>query len=828
MNLKELIVRRKKSVKLTFSLCLFFCSFSLFNSFLKVRATEIKSGQQEDIFVKQKYYKNLNNLLNKPIENEPKISSIYFDRQLANKFLARENLGTSTYSNTSKKFQQAQNEERERLNLVISQVKQAQTYMTQGQIDRAISLLEKVINTVKQQNAPSLLASAQKNLGDAYKLSGNYDRAVAAYEVTLKGAKNYESSTEALNGLTDVLTRRSKQHLMRAKDAYIEKNQAEVVRCQQLARADRDLAIEYAWQALEKSKGEKHLATVRAWLNWQKLSKEYNKNPRPLDPNSPDLQIVKPKRINLSAPKQVNSPQIITMLDELPDSRSKIYLAIKLAQEEPKKDLDILKGAVKAAQKIGDNRALSFAFGEIGKSYQKRGSLTQAIDYTQKAQLAAEQAIAFDSLYRWQWQAGKLYRKKGETESAKNSYRAAIASLQSIQSNIISSEKQQQFSFQDEAEPIYREMLALLLEDRAKPQFSEALKIADLLQLSELQSFFGDDCLKLNTDAKPQEFLKQNNAALIRSIVLNDKTYLILQLPDGSLKKYPINLNKQELESKILSWRFYLEKLSQRRYITGSKSLYNLMMRPMERDLQQANPSRIIFVNDGILRNVPMAALYDGSKFLIEKYAISYSLGLNLEVDRQKKDGDLLAFGLSVPVNNFPPLPFVKQEIGKVEKIEGGKQFLDREFTKDKLIEEIEEGYSLVHIATHGKFGGDAEGAFIQAFDGKISLLELEKILARSSTKIKLLVLSACETATGNNRSVLGLAGMAARAGVATTVGSLWALNDEESVQLISDFYSNLADANTSKAEALRRAQLNQIKQVQGHPGLWASLIVIE
>jgi CHAT domain-containing protein len=595
-----------------------------------------------------------------------------------------------------------------------------------------------------------------------------------------------------------------------------------------LARADQDLAIEYAWQALAKSNGEKHLATIRAWLNWQNLSKEYSQIRIPIAPNSPDLQIVKSKRVNLSAPRQVSSLQILTMLDELPDSRSKIYLAIKLAEQEPKKDLEILQGAVKTAQKIGDNHALSFAFGELGKSYQKRSLLPQAIDYTQKAQLAAEQAIAFDSLYRWQWQAGRLYQKTGNLESAKNSYRAAIASLQSIQDNLISAEKQQQFNFQEEAEPIYREMLALLLENEAKPQIEEALKIADLLQLSELQSFFGDDCLKLNADAKPQEFLKRNNAALVRSIVLNDKTYLILELPDGSVKKYPIDLDKQELESQILSWRFYLEKLSQRRYITGSKSLYNLIMRPMEKDLQQANLNRLIFVNDGILRNVPMAALYDGNKFLIEKYAVSYSLGLNFQVDKPKKDGDLLAFGLSVPVKNFPPLPFVKQEIAKVEKLEGGKQFLDREFTKDKLTEQIEEGYSLVHIATHGKFGGDAGGAFIQAFDGKIGLSELEKILARSSTQIKLLVLSACETATGNNRSVLGLAGMAARAGVATTVGSLWAINDEESVQLISDFYSNLEDANTSKAEALQRAQLNQIKQVQGHPGLWASLIVID
>jgi CHAT domain-containing protein len=820
MKRKKLTNKTRVAMKHLFSVGVFISLSSCLNCFLTVEAQEILYEKEQvlldNISAKNKGYQLVN------ISSHKKPNSLTFSYNTFDRTPVK--LKKNSYVANKIETIENVNKNEDSLNLAIKKVEQARIQITQGQVKEAIAILEEAIATAKQNNAKVLEASAQKNLGDAYRLFGEYERAAAAYQISLQSIENAEPKTEIFNGLWDVFAKRSQRHQMSAKSAELERNLPEVSRYEQLARRDRDLAIQYARQALETSEGGKYLATVRAWINWQNLTQRKGTSDR-----TPSVyETVKSGRVNLSTPKQTSLPEVIAILDQLPDSRSKIYLAIKLAEVEPEKTVEILTQAIETGEKLNDSRALSFAYGAIGNHYEKQSSLQQALESTQKAQLAAEKAISFDSLYRWQWQAGRLYQAMGNRQASLNSYRGAIASLQNIRTNLIAASKQQQLDVREEYEPVYREMLNLLLENEDRDRIEEALKIADLIQISDLQSFFGDDCLEVQGNVESQKFLKRNNAALIRAIVLKDRTYIVLELPDGSLKRYPVNLSKQELETQILNWRFYLEKLSQTRYIVGSKSLYNLLIRPLEKDLQQASVSRLVFVNDGILRNVPMAALYDGKNYLIKKYAISYSLGLNFKIDPPKKKGKTLAFGLTVGTNNFPPLPYVKEELSRVQKLVDSEEFLDRAFTKDNLRQKIEEGFSVVHIATHGKFEGEAENAFIQAFDNKISLSELEEILSESSTPIDLLILSACETAKGNDLAVLGLAGMSVRAGVGTTLGSLWSVNDAENAKLIADFYTFLQQKPIDRADALRQAQLKQIDRPESHPGIWASSIILE
>ena len=130
-------------------------------------------------------------------------------------------------------------------------------------------------------------------------------------------------------------------------------------------------------------------------------------------------------------------------------------------------------------------------------------------------------------------------------------------------------------------------------------------------------------------------------------------------------------------------------------------------------------------------------------------------------------------------------------------------------------------------MATHGKFSGTLEQTFIQTFEGPLTLAELEDLLSRRKEPLELLTLSACQTAAGNDRSVLGLAGVAVRSGVRSALGTLWFINDAATVELITDFYQYLKQPGTTKAEALRQAQLNQIAQPGNHPSVWSSFILI-
>jgi CHAT domain-containing protein len=222
-----------------------------------------------------------------------------------------------------------------------------------------------------------------------------------------------------------------------------------------------------------------------------------------------------------------------------------------------------------------------------------------------------------------------------------------------------------------------------------------------------------------------------------------------------------------------------------------------------------------------------MAALHDGDKFLIEKYPISYSLSSNLVTPIVNNSGDPLIFGLSLSIADWRPLTAVIKETEQVKSLIGGETILNEDFTVEEFTKSIKEKQpSTVHIATHGKFVGVLERSYLQAFDGKITLSELERALS-GSNKTDLLVLSACQTAAGNNKSVLGMAGIALRSGIPTIVGSLWSLPDLEAAELMKSFYTYLK-RDVKPSEALREMQLEKVRMDNEHPSIWSSFIVIE
>ncbi|NJP22361.1 MAG: CHAT domain-containing protein, partial [Hydrococcus sp. CRU_1_1] len=388
--------------------------------------------------------------------------------------------------------------------------------------------------------------------------------------------------------------------------------------------------------------------------------------------------------------------------------------------------------------------------------------------------------------------------------------------------------KEFQLDFRSEVEPIYRNLLALLLEENRPEQRQKALEIFDLLQLSQLESFFGDICLEVKSTISPQELLAKTNSVAITSIILKDKTYLLLQLPDGSLSRYPIEIKAEQLNQTIEQWRWDLENSWNNQYRGKSQVLYELLIRPLESTLAVYKPKTLVFINDGILRNVPMAALHDGRQFLIEKYAVANSFGLKFTLELKSPDLEALSFGLTVAKARFKaPLPNAAPETEAVQQMFGGSRFLNEKFTAKNFEEQIEKrDYSIIHLATHGKFAGTLEGTYIQAFDRSISLLEIEHLLDERQSPIKLLTFSACQTAGGNDRAVLGLAGVSVRSGVRTALGTLWSVSDAKIAELIEDFY-RFWHSGLSLSEALRQAQLKQISLDNSHPGNWSASILI-
>jgi CHAT domain-containing protein len=163
-----------------------------------------------------------------------------------------------------------------------------------------------------------------------------------------------------------------------------------------------------------------------------------------------------------------------------------------------------------------------------------------------------------------------------------------------------------------------------------------------------------------------------------------------------------------------------------------------------------------------------------------------------------------------------------------LQKVLGGKKFLNRAFVADTLAAQVasDRTHSILHLATHGEFSGAAGNSFVQAFDRRIYLPQLEAILKSARQTIQLLTLSACQTAAGDNRAVLGLAGLAARTGVENVIASLWFVDDTDIVPIVENFYTFLKTTD-SVDEALRQSQLISIRNGV-HPIAWSALVAVK
>jgi CHAT domain-containing protein len=177
-------------------------------------------------------------------------------------------------------------------------------------------------------------------------------------------------------------------------------------------------------------------------------------------------------------------------------------------------------------------------------------------------------------------------------------------------------------------------------------------------------------------------------------------------------------------------------------------------------------------------------------------------------------------------------LPGVKDEIAAIEPVLPGTRMLDAAFTVDSFRREAAtEAHQIIHIASHGVFGGEAESSYILAYDDILTLDGLQMLLKSDQfrkTPIELLTLSACETAEGNDRSPLGISGAAIKARAKSVLGTLWPVDDNAARQVMEKFYRGLMTSHLSKAEALRQAQIELLRSDEfSHPFFWAPFLLV-
>ncbi|MEH2245689.1 CHAT domain-containing protein [Nostoc sp.] len=718
-----------------------------------------------------------------------------------------------TWRRTEEIYRQADNKS----GVVRSLINQAQAWRTQGFYPRSVKTLEEVSQTLKSQPDSIEKTVSLRSLGDALLVLSDLEKSRQALEESLMIARHLQSSADIGASLFSLGNNALKQH-------------------------DKAKAIAYYQQTIAASPSP--LTKVQAQLNLFGLLIE-------------DQQWAK---------VQALLPLIESQLDQLPLSRASIYAQVNFSQSLAKVKSGVLQASsqnsysgfstkdsavllastIQQSRSLGDKRAEAYALKSLGGLYEETRQWSEAEDLTRQGLALVQSSNAPEITYTLQWQLGRLLWAQKDINGAIAAYDAAVDTLQSLRRDLVVNKdvvnQDVQFNFRDSVEPVYRQSVELLLKSQqGKPDekiLEKARQRIEALQLAELDDFFGEACLQGQRVTLDQVVDQDNpTAAIVYPIILEKELQVIVKIPKQPLQNYTTQISHTQVEKLLVELRKNLVNPTAIKAVqTHSHQVYNWLLKPIESQLQKSGVDTLVFVLDGPLRNLPMAALYDGKQYLVEKYAVALSVGLQLLNPKPlvKQQLRALTAGLTQPppgFSKFTPLLAIKSEFDGISKAGvSTTSLLDRDFKKKNLESEIgAASFNIVHLATHGQFSSRLEDTFILDFDGQINVKDFDTLFrSQGKTIVELLVLSACQTATGDSRAALGLAGAAVRAGARSTIASLWQIDDESTAMFFTAFYRELKSGKITKAEAVHRAQLQLLKHPNYKaPSFWSAYVLI-
>ncbi|NMF64331.1 CHAT domain-containing protein [Brasilonema octagenarum] len=756
-----------------------------------------------------------------------------------------------------------------------SQINQAQALQALGFYRRANNTLDAVEQSTNKQSDSVIKATRLLNLGNTLRVVGNLGKSQQVLLKSLIIAQKQQSKQKvaeiqlSLGNTAQALANNETEE--EKNKGYIQKSlnyyrQAATTSEKPLTQLESQLnELRFLRIRVDKLLDQQRKIQFQLAAADKNILSEQEKK----DLSEQEKTISQERQNNLSDISQRLLPQIQSQIATIPPSRSSINARINFAQSLIKlkqknntsniswrEIAEIVKVSANQAQQLQDNRTYSYALGTLGNLYEQTQQWSEAQNLTEQAMKLAERIFASDIAYRWRWQLGRILKARGNNEEAKASYKQAINYLKSLRNDLAVVNRDVQFSFRDEVEPVYREYVSFLLEGNSSEEnIKIATEVIDSLQVAELDNFFRRACVDAKT-VQLSEIDKKNNTVFIYPLILPDRLAVITSLPNGVKRRYTFDFPKDESGNFITSDKMEqtIEELSQKllnrnsgEFLPDLRNLYNwLVQKTLDSNLKK--DTNIVFVLDGALRNIPMAALYDGKQFLIEKeYNLALTPGLQLlptitPLTAERLKRRVVVAGLSeLPKEfeqkypgRFNDLPYVTKEVSQIAsevKIPARQELLNSKFTRIALTDAVKSSNApVVHLATHGQFSSQADNTFILTWNGEVNVNELKSVLRTRETNqqeaVDLLVLSACQTAKGDNRATLGIAGVAIQSGARSTLATLWSVADDTTATLMTEFYDNLVNKKMPKAEALRQAQVNLLKNYR-HPYFWAPYILI-
>jgi CHAT domain-containing protein len=502
---------------------------------------------------------------------------------------------------------------------------------------------------------------------------------------------------------------------------------------------------------------------------------------------------------------------------------------------------DALVAAERAAARLQDARATSYALGYRAELALDQGRIDDALALNSRAVFAAQASGAPEAIFLWQWQSARLADRAGHADAALAAYRRALEALAALKVDYATELWASHESFRTEVGPAYLGFTDLLLRqaaasgdaERVRSSLREAREVLERFKTVELEDYFRDDCVARYLARKRAVELTAPRTAVIYPVPLHDRLELLVSI-GSEMRQFTVPVSEAALRREAVALRRLLEKRTTYQYLPHARQLYDWIIRPMEAMLTNAGVDTLVFVPDQPLRSIPLSALHDGHDFLVTRFAIATAPSLTLVEPRplSLRTARVLASGLTESVQGFPALPYAGTELDELATFPASEVLRDRKFTEANLERELRENsFAIVHVASHAQFDADSRRSFLLTYDGRMTIDRLESSMKSSRYRdepVELLFLSACQTAVGDERAALGLAGVAVKAGARSALATLWYINDQASSLLVAEFYRQLGQPGVSKAEALRRAQRKMLGDLRyRHPGYWSPFLVI-
>jgi CHAT domain-containing protein len=497
-----------------------------------------------------------------------------------------------------------------------------------------------------------------------------------------------------------------------------------------------------------------------------------------------------------------------------------------------------LQEATYLADNYDNNRLKAYARGYLGELYEHTQHYSEALQLTNEAIFLSQSYP--ENLYYWEWQKGRVLQKQQDLVGAEAAYKHALYLVNPIKTRMITGQRDFVDMFYEDIQPIYYHLIDILLKQAkmaTKPlervhRLNQAKNVLEQQKAAEMQNYFQDECISVIHVPKLQQV--EPHTAIIHPILLEDRIELLLTLHD-SLRQFTVPIPRQVVYETVITFQKTLQQRTTFMFIHQALALYNWLIAPLRKVLDIYEIKTLVIVPDGPLRMIPMSALHDGNHFLIEDFAIAIVPGIDMTDTwpLSRTDANILLNGLSESVQNFSPLPNVPRELKQISAIfSQAKVLLNRDFLIKEMDQALEQTpYTFIHIASHGQFHRDHRRTFLLTYDSKLTMERLQQLLKINEVRqwaVELLTLSACQTAVGDERASLGLAGVALKAGARSALASLWFVNDESTSALISKFYQELTKPGVSKAQALQQAQ-KQLMTINrfNHPAYWAPFLLI-